>query len=99
MRRLRIGSVVVIDPSVNTVYAAVLGAGFTSISLGSTATATYETGRGPRLCREGQLGVREGDSPDDYRAGIDKLRADGLIAMHDSGTFLKFTAKGAERSA
>jgi len=43
--------------------------------------------------------LREGGSPDEYRAGIARLRADGLIEMHASGTFYKFTAKGAERFA
>jgi hypothetical protein len=35
----------------------------------------------------------------EYRAGIDKLRADGLIDMHDSGAFFRFTDKGAQRFA
>ena len=41
--------------------------------------------------------LREGGWPDEYRAGIDKLKADGLIDMHDSGAFFRFTDKGARR--
>jgi hypothetical protein len=41
--------------------------------------------------------LREGGWPDEYRAGIDKLKADGLIDMHDSGAFFRFTDKGAQR--
>ena len=43
--------------------------------------------------------LREGGWPDEYRAGIDKLKADGLIDMHESGTFFRFTEKGAQRFA
>ena len=43
--------------------------------------------------------LREGGWPDEYRAGIDKLKADGLIDMHESGTFFRFTKKGAQRFA
>jgi hypothetical protein len=50
----------------------------------------------------GQVNVvflRDGGSPDEYRAGIAHLRADGLISMHDSGGFFTFTDKGAQRFA
>lgn len=50
----------------------------------------------------GQLNIiflREGGSPDEYRAGIDKLKTDGLIDMHPSGARLTFTDKGAQRFA
>jgi hypothetical protein len=43
--------------------------------------------------------LREGGSPDEYRAGISRLRADGLISMHESGGFFTFTEKGAQRFA
>jgi hypothetical protein len=43
--------------------------------------------------------LREGGSPDDYRAGIAKLKADGLIDVHPSGARLTFTDKGAQRFA
>jgi hypothetical protein len=43
--------------------------------------------------------LREGGSPDEYRAGIEQLKADGMIAMHDSGAFFRFTDKGAQRFA
>ena len=43
--------------------------------------------------------LREGGSPDEYRAGIDRLKADGLIDMHPSGAFFRFTEKGALRFA
>jgi hypothetical protein len=36
-----------------------------------------------------------GGSPDEYRAGIEHLRADGLIEMHDSGAFFRLTAGAA----
>ena len=50
----------------------------------------------------GQINIiflREGGSPDEYRAGIERLKADGLISMHDSGGFFTFTEKGARRFA
>jgi len=43
--------------------------------------------------------LREGGSPDEYRAGIERLKADGLISMHKSGGFFTFTDKGARRFA
>ena len=43
--------------------------------------------------------LREGGKPDDYRAGIEWLKADGMIDMHPSGTFFRFTEKGAQRFA
>ena len=43
--------------------------------------------------------LREGGKPDDYRAGIERLKADGMIDMHPSGTFFRFTEKGAQRFA
>ena len=43
--------------------------------------------------------LREGGKPDDYRAGIEWLKADGMIEMHLSGTFFRFTEKGAQRFA
>ena len=43
--------------------------------------------------------LNEGGSPDEYRAGINKLKADGLIDMHPSGARLTFTEKGAEKFA
>ena len=39
--------------------------------------------------------LREGGSPDEYRAGMMHLRADDLIVMHPSGTCFTFTEKGA----
>lgn len=41
--------------------------------------------------------LREGASPDEYRAGIAKLEADGLVTIHKSGTRLNFTDKGAAK--
>jgi hypothetical protein len=43
--------------------------------------------------------LREGGKPDDYRAGIEWLKVDGWIDMHPSGTFFRFTDKGAQRFA
>ena len=43
--------------------------------------------------------LREGGKPDDYRAGIEWLKADGMIDMHPSGTVFRFTEKGAQRFA
>jgi hypothetical protein len=43
--------------------------------------------------------LREGGRPDEYRAGIERLKADGMIDMHPSGTFFRFTEKGAQRFA
>lgn len=43
--------------------------------------------------------LREGGSPSEYCAGIDKLMADGLIEMHDRGALFRFTDKGAQRFA
>ena len=38
----------------------------------------------------------EGGSPDEYRAGIKLLMADGMIEMHPSGAHFTFTEKGAQ---
>jgi hypothetical protein len=35
----------------------------------------------------------------EYRAGIERLKTDGLISMHDSGGFFTFTEKGAQQFA
>ena len=43
--------------------------------------------------------LREGGSPDEYRAGIERLKADGLIELHASGTYFTFTDEGAQRFA
>ena len=43
--------------------------------------------------------LREGGEAYEYRAGIALLKRDGLIDMHDSGTFFRFTEKGAQRFA
>ena len=43
--------------------------------------------------------LREGGNADDYRAGVERLNADGLIDVHPSGAFFTFTAKGAQRFA
>jgi len=40
--------------------------------------------------------LAEGASPDEYKAGIEKLKADGLVRIHESGTRLYFTDKGSE---
>ena len=40
--------------------------------------------------------LREGGEAYEYRAGIALLKRDGLIDMHDSGTFFRFTEKGAQ---
>jgi len=41
----------------------------------------------------------EGASPAEYRAGIAKLVADGLVTIHPSGARLYFTDQGAQRFA
>jgi hypothetical protein len=43
--------------------------------------------------------LREGSRPDEYRAGMEHLKADGLIEMHPSGACFTFTEKGAQRFA
>ena len=43
--------------------------------------------------------LNEGGEAYDYRSGIAPLKRDGLIDMHDSGTFFRFTEKGAQRFA
>ena len=35
-----------------------------------------------------------GGIPDEYRAGIERLKSEGLIDMHDSGTFFALRPKG-----
>jgi hypothetical protein len=39
--------------------------------------------------------LREGGAPAEYRAGIERLKAEGLIDMHQSGAFFRFTEAGA----
>ena len=36
------------------------------------------------------------DLLDEYRAGIARLKADGMIEMHSSGAHFTFTEKGAQ---
>ena len=43
--------------------------------------------------------LNEGASVDEYRAGIEKLKADGLVRIHEAGTRLYFTDKGAQQFA
>ena len=43
--------------------------------------------------------LNEGGEAYDYRSGIALLKRDRLIDMHDSGTFFRFTEKGAQRFA
>jgi hypothetical protein len=43
--------------------------------------------------------LSDGGSADDYRAGIEQLKREGLIDMHPSGARLTFTDKGAQRFA
>ena len=43
--------------------------------------------------------LREGGSPDEYRAGIDRLKADGLIDMHRRADFSGLPRKAALRFA
>jgi hypothetical protein len=85
----------------------------TRLSRGSLATSTAGLGTiAARSDRIGELeGVsvqainsstsprREGGSPDGDRAGIERLKTDGLIVMHDSEAFFRFTNKGAQRLA
>jgi hypothetical protein len=40
--------------------------------------------------------LNEGGDTYDYRAGVARLTRDGLIEMHETGTFFRFTEKGAE---
>jgi hypothetical protein len=43
--------------------------------------------------------LNEGGEAYEYRAGIELLKRDSLIDMHDSGAFFRFTEKGAQRFA
>jgi hypothetical protein len=43
--------------------------------------------------------LNEGGEPYAYRVGIGLLKRDGLIDMHDSGTYFRFTEKGAQQFA
>jgi hypothetical protein len=40
--------------------------------------------------------LREGGSPAEYRAGLDRAIAKGWLSKHESGTYVKFTEAGAE---
>jgi hypothetical protein len=40
--------------------------------------------------------LREGGSPPEYRAGLDRAIAKGWLSKHESGTYVKFTQAGAE---
>jgi hypothetical protein len=40
--------------------------------------------------------LREGGSPAEYRAGLDRAIAKGWLSKHESGTYVKFTQAGAE---
>ncbi|MBV9460169.1 MAG: hypothetical protein JO141_22015 [Bradyrhizobium sp.] len=38
-------------------------------------------------------------TPAEYKAGLDRAIANGWLMLHESGTFVKFTDKGAQLSA
>jgi hypothetical protein len=40
--------------------------------------------------------LREGGSPAEYGAGLDRAIAKGWLLKHESGTYVKFTRTGAE---
>jgi hypothetical protein len=40
--------------------------------------------------------LKDGGTPDQFRAGIASAVAMGWLSRHESGTYLKFTAAGAE---
>jgi len=40
--------------------------------------------------------LREGGSPAEYRAALDRAIAKGWLSKHESGTYVKFTPAGAE---
>jgi hypothetical protein len=40
--------------------------------------------------------LREGGSPAEYGAGLDRAIAKGWLLKHESGTYVKFTPAGAE---
>jgi hypothetical protein len=40
--------------------------------------------------------LREGGSPAEYRAALDRAIAKGWLSKHESGTYVKFTQAGAE---
>ena len=39
---------------------------------------------------------KEGAAPAEYKAGLDLAIARGLLWLHESGTYVKFTSAGAE---
>jgi hypothetical protein len=39
--------------------------------------------------------LRAGGSPDEYRAGLERVIAQGWLGLHKSGTYVKFTEAGA----
>jgi hypothetical protein len=43
--------------------------------------------------------LNEGGQAYEYRVGIELLERDGLINMHDTGTYFRLTEKGAQRFA
>jgi hypothetical protein len=43
--------------------------------------------------------LNEGGEACEYRVGIELLKRDGLIDMHDTGTYFRLTEKGAQRFA
>jgi hypothetical protein len=44
----------------------------------------------------GPMLFKEGASPAEYKAGLDLAISRGWLWLHESGTFVKFTAAGAE---
>lgn len=40
--------------------------------------------------------LKAGGTADQYRAGIERAIAKGWLSRHESGTYVKFTAAGAE---
>ena len=44
----------------------------------------------------GPLLFREGATPAEYKAGLDRAIERGWLELHDSGTFVRFTQTGAD---
>jgi hypothetical protein len=42
---------------------------------------------------------RDGATPDQFRAGLERSIARGWLSLHESGTYVKFTSAGAELCA
>jgi hypothetical protein len=62
----------------------------------ANATEAVQDGRIYIETINGQFLVKEGGTPEEYRAGLQHAIDRGWLSKHESGTYVKFTQAGAD---